>query len=142
MHDSRILRNSSLALAFNDRLPFHNAIILGDSGFGLSHWLIPPIPAPSTPAEETFNIHHKRMRRLIECCNGLLKERFRCLHYLHYQPNFAGEIIKACCVLHNLMIAARPVNVDIDSVMLPEQYNVIPNQTNNRRREELLRHFS
>lgn len=146
VHDARILRNSSLASAFDSALPFHSAVILGDSGFGLSHWLITPIPAPSYLSEETFNVHHKRMRRLIECCNGVLKQRFRCLQFLNFQPDFAGEIVKSCCVLHNLIIGARQEVFDLDSVVsTPEPSYIDPmpsSQTNSHRGQELLQFFS
>lgn len=43
----------------------------------------------------------------------MLKNRWRCLlkhRVLHYSPEMAGRIIKACCVLHNMCISR---NVDL-----------------------------
>ena len=140
VHDSRILRNSSLADSFNAHLPFNNAIILGDSGYSLSNWLITPIAAPSNEAEVNFNVHHKRMRRLIECCNGVLKQRFRCLNFLHFKPNFAGEVVKACCVLHNLIITTRHEDFDIDTIEVSEHPFVCTFE-HNQRRMNLVEYF-
>lgn len=67
-----------------------------------------PIPQPANDGEVQFNLHHKEARKCVERCNGVLKERFRCLlkdRALHYSPRRAGKIIYACCILHNICIA-------------------------------------
>lgn len=72
-------------------------------------WLLTPIegnPEPGSPEAE-YNRHHKQARCTIERCNGDLKMRFRCLfkhRVLHYTPEKAAQIIKACTVLHNMCI--------------------------------------
>jgi hypothetical protein len=46
----------------------------------------------------------------ITCILGLLKMRFRCIlkeSVLHYGTEKAGQIIIACCVLHNICISGR-----------------------------------
>ena len=61
---------------------------------------------PDSP-EGRFNKKFCTIRSLIEQCNGLLKNRFRCLlrhRVLHYHPEKAGLIVNACCVLHNICI--------------------------------------
>lgn len=58
-------------------------------------------------AEERYNTAFTSVRCLIERCNGLLKNRWRCLlkhRVLHYSPEMAANIVKACCVLHNMCI--------------------------------------
>lgn len=63
-------------------------------------------PAPGSP-QERFNNAHTSIRSLIERCNGVLKNRFRCLikhRILHYSPQKASQIINACVVLHNICI--------------------------------------
>ncbi|KAJ8966272.1 hypothetical protein NQ314_003640 [Rhamnusium bicolor] len=83
--------------------------LLGDSGYPLRSWLLTPLeeePAQNTP-EHTYNSIHKTTRVKTECCNGLLKGRFRCLikhRVLHYNPAFSCKIINACAVLHNMCI--------------------------------------
>lgn len=62
--------------------------------------------APGSP-EERYNNAHTSIRSLVERCNGLLKNRFRCLlkhRVLHYAPEKASKIINACVVLHNMCI--------------------------------------
>ena len=55
--DARVLRNSSMATRFEQGWrPFENAVLLCDSIYGASDWLIPM--KPSTPNElETFYRH-------------------------------------------------------------------------------------
>jgi len=45
-HDSRVLRESSLWTAFEEQKlsPFPGAVILGDSAYPLTEWLITPFP--------------------------------------------------------------------------------------------------
>lgn len=60
---------------------------------------------PQGTAEYRFQTTFKSVRSLIERCNGTLKNRFRCLlkhRVLHYNPEFAGRIVNACVVLHNI----------------------------------------
>lgn len=71
-------------------------------------WLQIPInnPPPGT-AEERFNNKLISVRNTIERCNGLLKNRFRCLlkhRVLHYTPQKSARIVNACAVLHNMCI--------------------------------------
>lgn len=57
--------------------------------------------------EERYNTAQTSIRSLIERCNGVLKNRFRCLlkhRVLHYSPERASRIINACVVLHNIRI--------------------------------------
>jgi len=102
--DSRVIRNSQVSQRFEDGWrPFPNAVILGDSAYGLKEWLIPPFHGNgSTVAEVTFNRSHKTTRRVIENAFGILKERFPCLNHLRVCPTFAGKIIMACATFHNI----------------------------------------
>lgn len=74
-------------------------------------WLITPVPNPAPGSiEERFNTMHAGIRNSIERCNGVLKNRFRCLlkhRVLHYTPQIASYIINACVVLHNMCIDNR-----------------------------------
>lgn len=67
-----------------------------------------PIQNPTAGPEERFNNRLCSIRATIERCNGVLKNRFRCLlkhRVLHYSPTVAGQIINSCCILHNMCIA-------------------------------------
>lgn len=101
--------------------PIQNAILLGDSGYPVKEWLIPPLLRPITDAELKFNIAHKKTRQIVENSFGILKKRFACLEKLRVDPVFAGEIIKCCCILHNLLLKVDPEDSD------DEENNVDPN---------------
>lgn len=74
--------------------------------------------------EENYNAVHKSTRSTIERCNGTLKMRFRCLlkhRVLHYAPNKASKIVKACVMLHNMCIRndielLNEENVDLEDL--------------------------
>lgn len=106
VHDSRVLRCSSLAQQWdNGWRPFPNAILLGDSGYGLRKWLISPnipIQIPRTEAVRRFLRCFKSTRRLVENSLGILKEKFACLNYLRLQPLPACKVILSCLILHNI----------------------------------------
>ena len=77
VHDARILRNCELGRKWeNGWRPFPNAVILGDSGFGLSEWLIPPIVrGPINASSARFLRAHRAIRRIIEnafCLEGAI----------------------------------------------------------------------
>ena len=107
----------------------HNAghkdyFLLGDSGYPLRTWLLTPLEGdyvPGTP-DYNYNVAHKNTRCKIECCNGVLKNRFRCLlkhRVLHVTPYKACKIINACIVLHNMCISnniPEPNNDDLRDV--------------------------
>lgn len=105
VHDARVIRNSSLARQWNNGWrPFPNAVILGDSGYGLQEWLMTPVIPhiiPRTPALARYLRSLKSTRRMIENAIGILKEKFPCLNYLRVQPLTACYIILTCVVLHN-----------------------------------------
>ena len=68
VHDSRVLRNSTTSQRFDSKWrPFPYVVVLGDSGYGLKNWLIPPLCRNTdNPAEEVFNRCHKKTLRIIE----------------------------------------------------------------------------
>ena len=144
VNDARVLRNSTLFERFqNGWKPFPNAVILGDSAYPLKDWLIPPLISPTTRAEQRFNVAHKSTRRVIENAFGVLKERFSCLYSLRVQPEFACEIFKTCCTLHNItLINDDDVTINVEEM---EDDDIDPNndidQPGRNRRANLIRHF-
>ncbi|XP_049301958.1 putative nuclease HARBI1 isoform X1 [Bactrocera dorsalis] len=120
VHDARVLRNSNLFGRFeNGFRPFPNAVILGDSAYPLLNWLIPPLRNnPTSPQEQLFNRAHKKTRRIIENCFGILKEKFPCLNHLRLQPEKAAKIIIMCCTFHNICRMDAQNDVDYDEEIM------------------------
>ena len=119
MHDSRVLRNSSLYRRIrNNELLLGPAVrvggreikplLLGDSAYPLSTWLLKPYhEGTNDPKEINFNKELSRARVSVECAFGILKGRWRILQKrLDSGIAFANHIIIACCILHNFCIEA------------------------------------
>lgn len=84
-------------------------------------------PLPNTP-EERFNNRLTSVRSIIERCNGVLKNRFRCLlkhRVLHYSPEVVANIVKACVVLHNMCILNNVPEPEQDDEILNVDFGVI-----------------
>lgn len=119
MYDSRVLRNSSLYRPItNSELLLGPAVrvgegeikplLLGDSAYPLSPWLLKPFhEGTNDPEEINFNKELSRARVSVECAFGILKGRWRILQKrLDSDIAFTNQIIIACCVLHNFCIEA------------------------------------
>ncbi|XP_054278994.1 putative nuclease HARBI1 [Macrosteles quadrilineatus] len=104
VHDSRVFRNSAVYRSFeNGWRPFPDAVILGDSAYGMKEWLMAPLNGNiENLRERKFNRAHKATRRMVENTFGIMKERFPCLNHLRVSPRHAAEIVLVCCVLHNV----------------------------------------
>jgi hypothetical protein len=64
-----------------------------------------PLRTPITPAERRYNKCHIKTRNIVERTIGILKSRFGILaSKLRYQPYTVGNIVVACCILHNVAI--------------------------------------
>ena len=116
VHDARVFKSSPLfalccARAF---LPLDMSVmisgehvlplILGDSAYALSNWLMKPYidRGNLTPEECSFNIKHNTARVVVENAFGRLKGRFRSIgKRLDLKVENACNVIAACCVLHN-----------------------------------------
>lgn len=80
-------------------------LLIGDSAFRLSRYVMKPFPFSSCQdeAEKKFNFHLSKCRRVVENAFGHLKARFRRLGKgLEVNIDNAPTIIKACCLLHNI----------------------------------------
>jgi hypothetical protein len=120
LNDKRVIKNSAMFDAFEDGWrPFPNAVILGDSGYALREWLLPPIGGANlSEEEELFNVYHRKTRRIVECYFGVLKQRFACLSIpLRVKPEYACEIFKCCTVLQNF------INVEDDLAEVNNLHN-------------------
>jgi len=120
-HDSHILRTSAIGdILIGTGL--RDGVILGDSGYACSPFLMTPYFNPTTRKQENYNRAHKTTRCLIERSFGVLKRSFYILHSeIRMAPDRVCTIIVACCILHNIAVLFREPDVDgIDNNELPQ----------------------
>ncbi|XP_013925986.1 PREDICTED: putative nuclease HARBI1 isoform X1 [Thamnophis sirtalis] len=107
LQDCTVLQQSALRNQFEAGMQ-KDGWLLGDSSFFLRTWLMTPLHIPETPAEYRYNLAHSATHNIIERTFRTLQARFRCLDgskgTLQYSPEKAGNIILACCVLHNISL--------------------------------------
>ncbi|XP_048739575.1 putative nuclease HARBI1 [Ostrea edulis] len=116
-HDSRIWRTSSLCQQFENGI--HDGLLLGDSGYPLTRYLMTPYLTPRTPAEERFNASLCRTRVLIEQTFGIMKRKFQALHFgLRTSPEQAIVYITASCILHNIAIDRQDTRISDDCITI------------------------
>lgn len=80
-------------------------IVVGDEAFALNKHLLRPFPGKSlTNERRIFNYRLSRARRFIECTFGILSNKWRVFHTpILTSPDFAVQITKAACILHNFV---------------------------------------
>jgi len=80
-------------------------MILGDEGFGSSTYILRPFGgAFLTKKKQIFNNRHTRGRRFIECCFGLLANKWEIFHRpLNVDLELAEDLIRVGCLLHNFV---------------------------------------
>lgn len=91
-----------------DPVPY---VMVGDEAFPLQRHLLRPFPGRNCPLDQMeFNYRLSRARRMVESAFGLLVNRFRIFRTeINVQPQVVNNIVKATCVLHNLLQAADGV---------------------------------
>jgi hypothetical protein len=108
--DARVWRNSELVNRLeNGWRPLDRSILIGDSGYPNSEFLITPLARAVSNQEIMYNASHRRTRHFVECSIGLLKQRFQCLldKPLQMKPEKAARVINCCIALHNFIIKNR-----------------------------------
>uniref|UniRef100_A0A8D3DG73 Putative nuclease HARBI1 n=1 Tax=Scophthalmus maximus TaxID=52904 RepID=A0A8D3DG73_SCOMX len=79
--------------------------LLGLTPFCITH-ILTPLSVPDGESEIRFNEAHAKIHSVMRTTLGSLKRRFRCLMQLGFAQeaslNKKSNIIKACCVLHNI----------------------------------------
>uniref|UniRef100_A0A673HQ67 DDE Tnp4 domain-containing protein n=1 Tax=Sinocyclocheilus rhinocerous TaxID=307959 RepID=A0A673HQ67_9TELE len=101
-------------------------VLLGDSTYPLSHWLMKPYPEGRgvTPEQIQFNHHLSQARTTVERAFGHLKVRWRCLlKQCEAHITLISRIASACCVLHNYCEVHNEEFLPRDVVQEEEQEN-------------------
>lgn len=82
-------------------------VIVGDEAFGIMENVMRPYSGRHlTHKKKIFNYRLSRARRYIECTFGIMANKWRILHKpLNVNIDFAENIVKACCILHNYVRA-------------------------------------
>ncbi|KAG6554613.1 hypothetical protein Mapa_003631 [Marchantia paleacea] len=128
-YDNRVLRNSGLyerALAgevlagpiqsINGGFQLRPYVI-GGSNYPLLPWLMVPY-APSSPlsyAQEQFIHHHEQGKVYTQQAFDILKRVFRVLGVgIRGRLELAPTIVHACCLLHNILIRRKELNVEAE----------------------------
>ena len=101
------LREKTLHLPDPIQIPNTNTIapyvFVGDEAFPVLENLMRPFPRKELSNEKRiFNYRLSRARKQIECAFGVLSSMWRILRKpIEVQVDFATDIVKATCVLHN-----------------------------------------
>ena len=112
VHDSRIFKNSPIYKTLSEST---DVIILGDSGYGVTPFLMNPYPIPESEKERHYNKLHKRARCCVERSFGIVKRQFPCIKYiLRIDLERVCPTIMAVCILHNMLIERGEQNLDFD----------------------------
>jgi len=104
-HDSRIFENSKICGKLERAES--PGILLGDSGYACTPYLMTPFDRPRTPAQVNYNRSQILARNVIERAFGVLKQRFNCLRHLRVKKQTVLNVIIACFVMHNIAVQFR-----------------------------------
>lgn len=80
--------------------------VIGGKGYRQSKHVLAPLSNPTSDSELRFNEAHAKVYEVIRTTLGTMKRRFKCLMQLGFAEegslNKKSNIIKSCCVLHNI----------------------------------------
>ena len=106
-HDARVFRNSPLRSILELNTIPTTYYLLGDSAYPLTNSLLVPFRDNSflTPLQKKYNNIHAAARVDVERAIGLLKSKWRRLHYLEMHGiTKIVDVIMSICVLHNFVL--------------------------------------
>lgn len=142
-HDSHIFRNSFIKRRF-EAGEFGDSVLLGDSAYPLSNYLMTPIHNPNTPAEQMYNRSHISTRTIIERTIGIWKRRFAILTMgLRCNTMLAQKIIVATALLHNIAVTNRDEVIINDGYPFEDEDNnfLAENNANNHIFQTYINYF-
>ncbi|XP_068089476.1 uncharacterized protein [Hyperolius riggenbachi] len=87
---------------------------VGDEAFGLSSNIMRPYSQRGLNyTKRAFNFRLSRARRMVECTFGIMAAKWRIFQSaLQMTPEHAACVIKAACILHNVVREKEGVNLD------------------------------
>ncbi|KAK5644374.1 hypothetical protein RI129_005674 [Pyrocoelia pectoralis] len=155
-HDATIFNSSDIHREFEEGA-YRNCVLLGDCGYANRSYLLTPLIAPATAAEQLYNESHIRTRNSIERCFGVLKRRFPVLAYgCRLKTETILTVIVATAVLHNIAIQMRegnppPLPEEVDGHIFDElladgqvpniDYNIRGNGHGNAIRQQIILNY-
>ena len=110
----KLLRTNKLDLPKPAQIPNTDIelpyMFVGDEAFALMPNLMRPFPRRFLDNEKRiFNYRLSRARRQVECTFGVMSSMWRIMRKpIEVQPNFATNMVKAVCVLHNYIKDKEP----------------------------------
>lgn len=145
-NDSTVFQNSKLYdLIMKHKLPIpapkplpgnQNAtpfVFVGDEAFSISNNVMRPYSGKHLSVQQRiFNYRLSRARIYVECAFGILANKWRILHRaMNVQYEFATDIIKACCVLHNFVLNRDGVKASDDIIFDDSDLQILEPLTTN-----------
>lgn len=125
--DRTIFANSRLRRILQEG-HFGNGVLLGDSGYTLTQYLLIPLANPTTRAALLYQESQIRTRNVVERSYGVWKRRFPCLRYqLRLKLDTCMAVIVATAVLHNIALENNDDEPE-DPIIEEEQGNEEPQQ--------------
>lgn len=111
----------------NEEYPF---VFVGDEAYPLLPCLMRPFPRRNlTNEKRIFNYRQSRARRIVECAFGIMVKKFKVLeNKIVVGPEKATQIVKAICVLHNLIMTREQHCIDIQEFINSQEQNEIIEQ--------------
>ncbi|XP_076008090.1 putative nuclease HARBI1 [Genypterus blacodes] len=104
--------------------------LIGGEGYCLSKAVLSPVVHPTSVKEIRFNQAHEKILDIMRTTLASMMSRFRCLMQLGFAEESSldkkGNIIKACCVLHNIAkkfsVPLPPESGEVEPLHLVMQY--------------------
>ncbi|XP_066592786.1 putative nuclease HARBI1 [Prorops nasuta] len=133
VHDSRVWNRSEIKQLIDRNVGLYfpqNTHIIGDSAYPLSTYLLTPYKDNGHLNQIQMNYNRKlsKTRIIIERTFGVLKGRFRKLHFVYmYNSDMIPLLILASCILHNICIDHEDDPFDVDLNNNGDLHNEIHN---------------